>query len=111
MDFLVLKDVIVVSYAVLVEVPYVRGEGFFAYPASALLLAIVWEGLGWSGGRSILVLAVVAVAAATASLIRRRSTEPVFVWRVGNPLGPALVMMGLFGACVLAVLIVGALIP
>ncbi len=77
MGFNLVVDITLVLFGLLCSVKFALGDGYFVFPASALVFAIVWEALKWHGRRSVHVLMTVAGFQALAVGIRYLSHKPL----------------------------------
>jgi hypothetical protein len=87
-------DAFVVSFGVLVQIPYAVGDGLFVYPTIALIFAVGSQVLSWAGTRSVVVIGIVCAAillAAAIRLVTRR--RPLVSFAVPGPARPMIVTM------------------
>jgi hypothetical protein len=85
-------DLVVVGYALTMSAVYGLREPFLAYPISAVLVALLWETLGWHGAASLTVILAVVLSILLALFTRAARRLSLFSLKPANMLSATGIM-------------------
>jgi hypothetical protein len=111
MSFSSAADLSAALYALLVMLVYVLRSGYFVYPASALVFAMIFEALGWHGWGSAFVVLSIAGWIGLGITLRRLSHREWISSTDPDPAKAILICMGLFAVAFIPLLVLAAVLP